>query len=452
MIEDTDNGIPQTDLGQMFNLPKAIAWDAKQVDAINACCDISRRIVAVTGPAGTGKTMLIREISKRLSDVGYISQASAPTGKAAKRIREATGLDAMTNHRMLGYGMPEEHEEQDEKTGRKRVVRISTGPRYRGGYPMPYDTILCDEYAMVNTEINRSLINALKSGARICMFGDVNQLKPIEENKSLESEPSPFQQALLKFTSVNLDANYRQSEGSGIAENGRLILQGKMPRRRDDFDIMQTNEPVKDIQTFITNARDAGHDYSDTDHQIITAMNKSWIGTKKLNLVIQSMFWHRDRPYIELPRHKAWGGEAESPIRVQVGSKVVYTANTYDLGNEQSVFNGEVGIVCEVNHDDGTVDIDLGDRMISVPPWLITVHDNGRVVEGDPRRNIDLAYVLTTHKMQGSEVKHVCYIMNKSTIWVQSRRNFYTGITRAQQHCTVITDMVSLTKSTKFQG
>lgn len=449
MSEDTD---PRTDLRELFQLPPDPVWDDKQNEAIDACCDLSKRIVAVTGEAGTGKTLLIKEVARQLSAAGYTVQSSAPTGKAAKRIKEATGLEAMTNHRMLGYGTPLEHEEEDEKTGKKKIVKVSTGPKFFKRYPMPYDTILCDEYAMVNEEINRNLIDALKSGARICVFGDVNQLKPIEEDKRLEGQPSPFMRALAKFSAVTLVTNHRQDEGSGIASNGRLILQGRMPRRLDDFTITHTDKPVQVVQEFVKAQLDAGENYSDTEHQIITAMNKSWIGTKKLNLVIQAMFWYRDRPYIDLPRYKAWSGEDEGPIRVQIGSKVVYTANTYDLGNGQSVFNGEVGMVCEIDYADGSVDIDLGDRIITVPPWLITVKDNGQVIEGDPRRNIDHAYVLTTHKCQGSEFKHVCYVLNKSTTYVQSRRNFYTAITRARKHCTLITDAQSLAKSTKFPG
>jgi exodeoxyribonuclease V alpha subunit len=188
-------------LTQLLGLPPAVDWDAKQVEAIDACCNLDQRIVAITGGAGTGKTILIREVARRLSDAGYSVQASAPTGKAAKRIKEATGLDAMTNHRLLGYGTPLEHEEEDAK-GKKTIVKVSTGPRFHRQYPLDYDTILCDEYAMVNEEINRNLIAALKAGARICMFGDANQLKPIEEDKRLEGEPSPFQRALVKFRGI----------------------------------------------------------------------------------------------------------------------------------------------------------------------------------------------------------------------------------------------------------
>jgi len=430
----------------------AVVFDDMQQKAIDVCCDVTKRIVAVTGRAGTGKTLIIREVSDRLSEMGYSVQTSAPTGKAAKRIREITGLDAMTNHRMLGFGMPVDLEVDDEKTGERKTVQVSTGPKFDRAKPLPYDTILCDEYAMVNQDIHRSLINALKSGARLCVFGDVNQLKPIEEDKRLNDQPSAFMAALDKFGGIVLNTNHRQDEGSGIANNGALILQGRMPRAASDFALKQTDNPVRAIQEFVEASLNDDHDYSDNEHQIITCMNKSWIGTQKLNIVLQSMFWDRARPFIELPRYRV-GNVAQPPIRVQVGSKVVYTANTYDMGDGFSyAFNGEVGKVININYEEGSIEIDFGDRSVVVPPIIVQVYADGRAVEQDPRRNIDHAYVLTTHKCQGSEYKHVAYVINKATIWGQSRRNFYTAVTRAREHCTVFTDMMSLSKSTKYVG
>ena len=428
------------------------AWDDMQQQAIDACCDTSRRIVAVTGKAGVGKTLIMREVARRLIGAGYSVQSSAPTGKAAKRIREATGLEAMTNHRLLGYGMPREVEVEDEKTGDRKIVEVSTGPRFDRMRPLIYDTILCDEYAMVNQEINRNLIDALKGGARICMFGDVNQLKPIEEDRRLDDKPSAFMSALAKFGGITLDTIHRHDAGSGIARNGALILSGKMPRAGDDFTLRQTDQPVRAVQEYVELQLAAGHSYADTDHQIVTCMNRSWIGTQKLNIVIQAMFWDRARPFLELPRYRI-GKEQQPPIRVQVSSKVVYTANTYDMGDGESyAFNGEVGIVVNINYEEGSVEIDFGDRTVIVPPLLVVVYPDGSVHEQDPRRNIDHAYVLTCHKMQGSEVKHVCYVLNKATLWAQSRRNMYTAITRAREHCTVFCDMQSMAKSTKWAG
>jgi ATP-dependent exoDNAse (exonuclease V) alpha subunit len=305
---------------------------------------------------------------------------------------------------------------------------------------------------MVNQEIHRAIISALKAGARLCMFGDVNQLKPIEEDRRLDNQPSAFMAALEKFGGNVLDVIHRHDAGSGIASNGALILQGRMPRTCDDFRMRQTDQPVRAVQEFVELSLAEGRDYSDNDNQIITCMNKSWIGTQKLNLVLQSMFWDRARPYLELPRYRV-ANVNQAPIRVQVGSKVVYTSNTYDFGDGVSyAFNGEVGKVVNINYEEGSVEIDFGDRTVIVPPIVVSVYADGRVVEGDPRRNIDHAYVLTTHKCQGSEYKNVVYVLNKSTMWAQSRRNFYTAVTRAREMCTVFTDLISLTKSTKFVG
>lgn len=429
---------------------RKMTWDDKQEAAITACCDADKRIVAVSGEAGTGKTQIIKEVEFRLRNAGYLVACSAPTGKAAMRIREATGLGAQTNHRLLGYGQPIDHEDTDERTGEKKLVRISTGPSWDRRRPLPYDFLLCDEYPMVNREIHDNLIAALKPGARIRMFGDMNQLRPIEMDKALKDAPSAFQTALQKFTGVVLETNYRQLAGSGIVTNAKRILLGRTPNRADDFDIIYTDDPVMRLMQYISEQKVAGVDYSSLDAQVITCMNKSWIGTKKLNLALQSMWWIRDAPYLQLPRHK-WEGE-EGSIRVQIGSKVVYTANTYDLGNEQSVFNGEVGIVVDINQVDESFDIDFGDRVVTIPPLLIVVRESGDVIETDPRKNVDLAGVLTTHKMQGSEVKHVTYILNKSTIYGQSRRNFYTAVSRARDKCTVITDQHSMKKSTVWAG
>lgn len=443
------------DLEQVFDLPTALAqtevqFDDKQQEAIDACCNVDKRIVAVTGEGGTGKTFIIKEVEKRLRDAGYIVGVSAPTGKAAVRVRESTGIGAMTNHRMLGYGQPLEHEETDEKTGDKKIVKISTGPSFDRRRPFPYDFIICDEYSMVNREIHDNLIAALKPGARIRMFGDTNQLKPIETNRELEKLPSAFQTALTKFTGVVLETNYRQQAGSGIITNAKRLLLGRTPQRADDFNMIVTDDPVIRLCKYVEEERANGIDYSTPEHQIITCMNKSWIGTKKLNLTLQSLFWDRQAPMMELPRHK-WE-EGDTTVRVQIGTKVVYTTNTYDLGNEQAVFNGEVGTVVNIDEHEGSLDVDFGDRVVTIPPVLIVITERGDVHETDPRKNLDLAYAITTHKMQGSEVRHVTYILNKSTIYGQSRRNAYTATTRAREKCTWITDQHSLKKSTVWAG
>jgi len=431
--------------------PSEKQWDVDQRIAIERCCNINERVVAVTGGAGTGKTSLIQEIHRQLSSAGYSVGVSTPTGKAAKRVQEATGIDAQTNHRMLGYGMPEEDVIINDLDGTKKRVKLSTGPKYTKEKPLHYDFLLCDEYAMVNTTIHRELISAMKSGARIRMFGDNNQLKPIEEGKWDRNKPAPitpFELALQKFNGITLNTNHRQIEGSGIYANAQNILQGRFPQRFPDCAIMMTDHPVNVVSDLVLSSLEKGIDFSTPDHQIITQQNKSWIGTQKLNAVLQGLFWHDARQAMMLPKSK-WNEDREA-IKIQVGSKVVNTSNVYDLGNGQSMFNGEVGVVVDINHEFGSLDIDFGDRIVNVPP-LVVIQYAERQVEFDPRTNLELAYVLTTHKMQGSECKSVVVMLNKSTAYMQSRRNFYTALTRAREHATIITDVSSLSRSIKVK-
>lgn len=447
-----------TELETVFGLQPAVVFDEQQEQAIREACDPDRRLVAITGPAGSGKTLLMKEIAKRLSAVGYTVQASAPTGKAAKRIRELTGLEAMTNHRMLGYGQPLEHEETDDKTGDTRIVRISTGPRFTKTNQLPYDVLLCDEYAMVSTTMHRDLIDALKAGARIRMFGDVNQLKPIEEGwqpRDKPTEPSPFQVALTKFGGIELKTIHRTAVGSDISENAAAILKGRLPKRLPDFGLQFTSEPVRTLQEHVRASLDGGIDYSTPDHQIITVTNKGAVGTRMLNQTLQSMFWDRTRPPLDLPRHTAFD-KKEQPqlVRVQIGTKVVCTGNHYDLGDEEHsyAFNGEIGIITDIDWVYGSLTVDFGDRVVVIPPLIVTeTKEDKRTVikERDPRKDIDLAYVLTVHKMQGSECRHVTVVLNRSSLWMQSRRSLYTAVTRAREVCTLVTDMPSLTKSVK---
>ena len=440
----------------------AFKFDEDQQAAIAAGCDVKQRLVAITGPAGTGKTKLIEEIYKKLTAAGYVGRITAPTGKAAKRVGESTGFEALTNHRLLGYGMPIEVTRENEETGEKTITEVSTGPRYNRSNPLPDDFIIGDEYAMVNETIHAEITAALKSGARLIMLGDANQLKPIETGPGKKDEAtylSPFQRALKNFNGIHLRTIHRQSEGSGIAKNCAKILEGSVPRSEPDFQVVFSDKPTEKLTEMFFDLQEQGIDFTQTDCQIITPMNISWVGVEKLNAMIHGLVFDRSQPWIELPRHnkrdwKTGKVEVITPIRVQIGSKVIYTANTYDLNDENrsSVFNGEVGKVVAFDSSDGTIDIDFGDRILTIPPVIVSVRDDGRATETDPRKNIALAYAVTTHKMQGSECRVVCYVLNKSTQRMQNRANFYTACSRARKMCYVLTDQLSIRKSATFKG
>lgn len=426
-------------LGSSALTPTQLTLDPKQQEAVELCCDISKRVVAVTGAAGSGKTTILEMVYKALRDHGYSVVLCSPTGKAAKRIYEVTGIDAMTIHRLLEYTHPGD---PDPKTG--KPVAFSY-PRRTRSNPLEYDVVLADEYAMVNNDVHRSLFDALPNGGCIRVFGDNNQLPPIEEDKRLQQEPSPFLSLLRKFPSVILDTIHRQGKDSGILLNLQSVLNGRMPTRNDQWSMHFTDQPVTSLRDYILSSLEDSIDFTSIDNQILTPQNTSWVGTVKLNSLIQALFHNAMEPAMFVPRHnwvKGEGDEKGGIIRMFVGDKVIATRNMYDL----HVFNGESGKIIEIT-DDGELVIDFGDREQSIPPILMVQNRYGKIVEVDPRKDIDLGYAITTHKSQGSEYKRLVYLLNRSTGFMQNRRNFYTACSRGREHVHIITDQRSLSQS-----
>lgn len=392
----------------------------------------------------------MRSVYYMLVDAGYRVALAAPTGKAAKRIYEATGIRAMTNHRLLEYPHPGE---RDPKTGKALVTTV---PKRHKFNPLLYDVILIDEYRMVNWEVHRNLLDALPRAGCIRMFGDVNQLPPIERTAALRDAPSPFEEMLQQFNGVVLTTIHRQAEGSDIVVNADRILKGQIPRRLDDFALLFTDNPLEKLRAYVLDARADGVDFSTIDHQIITPTKKTVVGTVKLNAMLQFVFRPETDGWIELPRH-TWAQDKHTRIRVD--DKVIWTENDYNLpwldhdytpivdehGSQVcGIFNGETGTICRVDTELELFYIDVGDRIIEVPP-IVTYEDaRGNLKQYDPRKSVDLAYAITTHKAQGSEYNTIVYMLNKACLFMQSRSNFYTGVTRARNHVTVISDQRSI--------
>jgi exodeoxyribonuclease V alpha subunit len=448
-----------------------LLFDEKQKLAIEICTDRRNRIASVTGSAGTGKTTIIQRVAEIFKEQCSNVICCAPTGKAARRIREATGLNAVTIHKLLEFPKPHE---RDERTGQA----LKQGFPKRGkNNRLNYAVVLCDEYAMVNHELNRQLIDALPNGGLLRCFGDINQLPPIEQYKikSAGYEVTPFQSHLKMFPSVTLDKVYRQGEGSGIFLNARGIVRGMIPTKRDDFHIIFTDKPTIRIEEFAWNAP---YKYKTIDNQIIVTGNKGWIGTYELNQRIQCVVNPDPPRSCDPPRHK-W--QQWQPITIGLNDKVVCTENTYDTRDyfeRYSAFdpdgtplshsyieppdncvmlNGEIGIVVDVQMNGATevvaLTINFGDREVVIP---YTIHEknihNGGIYQTSHLKHLDLGYVLTTHKCQGSEFNEIVYVLNKSSRWSQGRKNLYTAITRARKHVTVVTDSTSLNYSMWKQG
>ena len=414
-----------------------IELDETQHKAINACCDLTNRVVAVTGAAGTGKTTILQHVYRALYEQGRTVVLCAPTGKAAKRITEATGIKAVTIHRLLEYPHPGE---RDEKTGK---TLISTDPKRDRNSPIEAMVVLCDEYAMVSVEVHRNLFDSLPNGGVIRMFGDANQLQPIESNKKLQQQPSSFLKMLDKFDGIRLETIHRQADDSNIISNGQRIISGQMPLRRDDFVLKITDHPVETVLDFMQENLADEIDYGTIHNQLITPTKVGWVGTEALNSAIQQLLQPATKPYVVAERQK-WSNIEEQ--RFYVGDKLINTVNNYPL----EVFNGETGIIAALK-DNGDIEVDFGDKTVFVPVSLEMVGRFGSFYM-NPQKDLDLAYVITTHKAQGSEYDRVCYIMNRSRSYLLNRKNFYTATSRARRHVTVITDAKSVNLSLYKKG
>jgi exodeoxyribonuclease V alpha subunit len=433
------------------------ALDTEQRQAVEVCCG-SSRLAVVTGPAGTGKTTIIRLVSQTLTDNGYRVALAAPTGKAAKRISEATGLAAMTIHRLLKFSSPGDI---DPETGKRTLVPF---PRRHRGNPLEYDVVIIDEYAMVPTGLHRQVIDALSPGAKLRSFGDVNQLPPIE-NDSITVKESPFKYLLRcgDFPTVTLSTIHRHGEGSAIVQNGIRILRGSVPvSSPGSFSVKVSERPLADLTTMLYKVRE-GHGgdglFNGVTHQIICPQRVGKLGSMKLNLALVDLYKEDGRRCVV--EASAWDVKKGLPSKTvfQVGQKVINTQNMYDLRPtvderydggrlihpmpHEEVFNGETGIITDILGEDITVD--LGDRAVCIPAYLEYLDDRGMVRASDARKHLEHAYVVTTHKAQGSEFEGVIYFITSATAFAQCRANFYTGITRARSQVVVMADRMSLT-------
>ena len=417
--------------------------DEKQREAVDRCLDNTRRCVAVTGEAGSGKTTIIKFVYNALIEAGYNVVACAPTGKAAKRIREATGIPAMTVHKMLEFTAPSDI---DPKTGRPYG---RTFPRRDAARKLEYDVILADEYAMMSRDLHRCVIDAMPVGARLLVFGDDQQLPPIEEDgktQYVNGKPvSAFSKLVDKF-GVRLQQSHRQTEGSDVLFNAHRIRAGMMVQAREHFRVHTVDDIVGKLLQVCGDI-----DVASMRNQIITPSNRTWIGTQALNNAVQTFLWadKKKQPTFKPMRWKnERTGKGAPEIVLGVGDKVIITRNTYDIpcsDGSLGVFNGEMGIVQDITALEEII-IDLGDRVATIP-YALEVRVDGKVFINYPHRDIDLGYVITTHKAQGSEFDDVIVVLGRSVFGLLNRRNLYTAVTRARNSVHVITDKVGLTQA-----
>ncbi len=348
-------------------------------------------VFVLTGGPGTGKTVTTNAILRAaLSAGGEKVRLAAPTGKAAKRMEEVTGMPASTIHRLLGAG--------------------KEGFSYNEDNPLACDLLVVDEFSMVDLPLMNALLKAVPEGMRLILVGDVDQLPSVGPGSVLRDMLDSGVIPSARLTEV-----FRQAQDSDIVMNAHAVHRGEMPRVRPDGkkDFFFVNVPDKEalsgaIVDLVANRIPAKGVYTPADIQVLTPMRRDWdpIGSTVLNQKLQEALNPQEKKIVR--------GATE----FRLGDKVMQVANNYDM----DVFNGDSGVVSAVNPDEGSLVVTFG-------PGHDVLYKRANLGE------LELSYAATIHKSQGSEYPVVIIPVHESQAIMLLRNLLYTGITRARRLC-----------------
>jgi len=387
---------------------KAIEWVQRQLpitlaekqgEAIK--CAVENKVMIITGGPGTGKTTIINAILKIFSRISVKIMLAAPTGRAAKRMSEATNHTAKTIHRMLEYSIRKGGFQKNELN------------------PLNCDLLIIDEASMIDTILMHHLLKAIPSGATFILVGDVNQLPSVGAGNVLKDII-----ASNEIPVVELNEIFRQAKESLIIVNAHRINSGLLPsfkssgQKLNDFYFIEQEDPEEVLRIILELTKERiprrfGFDPVD-DIQVLTPMHKGIVGAGNLNGELQNALNPIEDGIIQ-------GGR-----NFKVQDKVMQVKNNYD----KEVFNGDIGRITRIDPDDQEVTISFDEREV---PYDYTDLDE-----------IILAYAVSVHKSQGSEYPAVIMPILTQHFVLLQRNLVYTAVTRGRNLVVMVGTMKAL--------
>jgi len=382
---------------QDIDLAKAIPWvetkanillSKSQREAITLT--IHSKVLIITGGPGVGKTTIVNSILKIIQAKTNKILLCAPTGRAAKRLKESTGIEAKTLHRLLAF------EPQSRQF------------KHNADNPLDADLIVVDEVSMVDVVMMMHLLKAISQNCAIILVGDVDQLPSIGPGAVLANFINS-----QKILTVRLTQIYRQAASSQIILNAHKINAGKLPRLKykpsdmSDFYFVSANSP-EDIQskllTIVGTRIPKSFNLNPVRQiQVLTPMNRGSLGARSLNVSLKCILNNTNQPEVQ-----------RFGTTFSVGDKVIQLVNNYD----KEVYNGDIGFITQIDAEANQALIDFEDKVVQYG--------------FDEFDELSLAYAITIHKAQGSEYAAVVLPLAMQHYTLLERNLVYTGVTRGR--------------------
>lgn len=392
-----------------FEEMSGIKLHEKQREAVSN--SLNSGVHVITGGPGTGKTTIIKCILHILKFLKLSYQLCAPTGRAAKRMGEATGEEAKTIHRLLDL---------DFKDGKGYFT-------YNENTKIPVDVVIVDEVSMVDEYVFSSLVKALQDGATLILVGDKDQLASVGAGNVLADV---IASGLFKIT--YLDKIYRQSDGSMIIENAHLINHGKMPvldNRAKDFFFVDKSDPTEvkeEVEALVTTRLPKYLKCEQTDVQVLCPMKKGVAGVISLNAAIRDSL---------NPKKDSFDDIKCGEYTFREGDKIMQTVNNYEqewfeevdgrIKRGAGVFNGDTGFIESIDRQNMKFNVRFDDNKVSE----YSLSDIDQIIP---------AYAVSVHKSQGSEFKAVVVALSQGNYFIMTRNLLYTAVTRAKDLCVIV--------------